>query len=98
MDVTASTNKYYIEQSLNSFLYLDRVSMKLLKDMFSIKIKHRLVSKLTDLIWNEIIETRKLYPDIENFEIDIKNFIAYQEFLKEWQGEQAMTESGDYGI
>ncbi|MFJ3388803.1 hypothetical protein [Lysinibacillus sp. NPDC086135] len=98
MDVTASTNKYYIERSLDSFLYLDRVSLKLLKDMFSIKIKHRLVSKLTDLIWNEIIEIRKLYPDIENFEFDIKNFIAYQEFLKEWHGEQIIVESGDYGI
>ncbi|MEQ6355218.1 hypothetical protein ABNX05_11370 [Lysinibacillus sp. M3] len=98
MDVTASTNKYYIERSLDFFLYLDRISLKLLKDIFAIKIKHRIVSKLTDLIWNEIIEIRKLYPDIENFEFDIKDFIDYQEFLKEWQREQTLIDSGDYGI
>jgi len=84
-EISITTSKYYVEKEIDSLLYLDRESLKLLKNIFEIKIKHKIVTKLANLIWNEILETRSLYTDSDTFEFDIKKFIEYQVFSKEWK-------------
>lgn len=83
MKIRSNTGRNTVLREVEYLLNKNHDSLNRVKEIFNIKFKHLAISKLAALVWMEILEIKRQYVDLDDFDFDLEDFIEYQVFIKE---------------